>query len=248
MGKRNSNNNFVEIETKQQGQQGQQGQEGQEEQQKLIEYNTRTYQSYVSKGFEPPENFDHQTRHFLSKIQYDPSGKHEPKITKEVTRIVRLRAPDYSTPKKEIKEYVYWFENWYGVDWQGSKVAPVADHVEGVYEEVETENVIKANKVIGKKMSGKHKSYYIPFSKEAVDKIIERSDSSYKENIIYVVKNGDYRNGQYSYDQFVNLSFDDCCRLMNMKGGPRLNPQVLEEALNNKNNKNNSNNSNEKRQ
>ncbi|HEX5186571.1 MAG TPA: hypothetical protein VFV86_06740 [Nitrososphaeraceae archaeon] len=125
------------------------------------------------------------------------------------------------------KEYLVYYEHWYGQDWMGRKIPPVTDHIEGVYTELEFEPVIEKNRKIGEKLSGNHLVHYIPFSKEAVDKIIENSDGSYKENINFTAKGPEFRNGQYFYEQFVNLSFEDCVRLMNLKGGPRLSSNML---------------------
>ena len=79
-------------------------------------------------------------------------------------------------------------------------------------------------KVVGHTRKGVHTEYYIPFSKEKVDEIINSSVGSYRENIIYVLKNGpEMRNDKFNYNQFVNLSFVECCDLMiTKKGGPAM--------------------------
>lgn len=187
----------------------------------ILEYNNKTYRSYVGQGLSAPDNLDYQEKNFLNLV--DPTRK---EIDRTVTKIVRLKAPDYSDKKKKRKEFLLYYENWFGVDWQGKKVAPVTDHIEGLYYEQELEPIIEKNRVVGQQRSGEHPVYYIPFSKETVDKIIEDSNSSDIESIIFVVKDGANRNDSFSYEQFVNYSFDDCCRLMNMKGGPRLNSNL----------------------
>jgi hypothetical protein len=41
------------------------------------------------------------------------------------------------------------YENWYGKDWMGRKVPPVADHVESMYNEQEKEPVVEKMKIVG---------------------------------------------------------------------------------------------------
>jgi hypothetical protein len=106
----------------------------------------------------------------------------------------------------------------------GKSIPPVADHVEGTYKELEFEPIIEKNKKVGERMSGFHEVHYIPFSKSAVDEIIENSHGTYKENIVFIVKDGPFRNDKYSYDQFVNLKWNEAVDLMNIKGGPRAKP------------------------
>ena len=121
-----------------------------------------------------PENLNAQQHTFLSKVSTKQELGH--KIRREVTKIVRLKARDYNSEKLERKEFLYYYENWYGVDWRGAKVPPVTDHIEGYYQELEMEPVInEEGEVVSNKRSGQHTVYYIPFSKEKVDGIIEGS-------------------------------------------------------------------------
>ena len=55
------------------------------------------------------------------------------------TKIVRVKARDYNSEKLERKEFLYYYENWYGVDYRGIRIAPTTDHVEGTYNELEME-------------------------------------------------------------------------------------------------------------
>lgn len=41
---------------------------------------------------------------------------------------------------------------------------------------------------------------------------------------MFIVKDGAFRNDKYSYDQFVNLKWNETVELMNIKGGPREKP------------------------
>lgn len=60
----------------------------------------------------------------------------------------------------------------------------------------------------------------MPFSKENVDKIIERGNISSKESIQYVVKDSNYRCGGYTYTQFTEYNFEECLDAMRTNYGP----------------------------
>jgi len=199
-----TNKNFVPLE------------ESQKNKKPFLEYNNKTEQSYIKNNFETPEYLDYQEKNFLSKVDVENYP-----IERTVTKIVRTRAQDNTSKKKEYKEFLVWYENWYGKDWMGRKVPPVADHVEGVYNEQEKEPVVEKMKIVGYQRSGQNTIYYVPFSKSKVDEIVNSSMGTYRENIVYCVKNGpEMRNDRFSYDQFVNLKFEECVDLMLKPGGP----------------------------
>lgn len=150
-------------------------------------------------------------------------------MTRTVTKIVRLKAPDYSTPRRERKEYLVYYENWYGKNWQGVKIPPVTNHVEGLYYEQDNEPIIERNKKVGIIRSGQHPVYYIPFSKEKVDEIISNSVGTDKETIIFTVISGPF-SYEFPYDKFVNLSFDELNQLLIRPGGHAL--VIANEAAN----------------
>ena len=69
-------------------------------------------------------------------------------------------------------------------------------------------------RIVGYQRSGQNTVYYVPFSKSKVDEIINSSVGSYRDNIVYCVKNGsEMRNDKFSYEQFVSLKFEDCVDL-----------------------------------
>jgi len=134
--------------------------------------------------------------------------------------MVRIKAIDYDTKTLERKEYLYWFENWYGKNWIGNSIAPVTDHVEGMYYEQDVELVLDPNTGDGSKYrrKGQHEAYYIPFTKKQVDKVIEEYNGN-RQLITFTVKfapedspDGQRRyatRGQFGYDQFTNWTFHD---------------------------------------
>lgn len=93
-----------------------------------------------------------------------------------------------------------------------------------MYYEQENEIVLDPNTgdAAHYKRKGQHEAFYIPFNKKEVDRIIEENNGN-RQLITFVVKfaaedspDGQRRyatRGQFSYDQFVNWTFDDLYKL-----------------------------------
>ena len=185
------------------------------------EYNNRTAQSYTKNGLKAPDNLDMQERTFLSKVSVNEKAGHE--IRRTVTKICRVKTIDYSSKKLERKEFLYYYENWNGVNWRGIKISPCTDHIEGMYQEQEMEPKIgeQPDEIIGYKRTGQYTVYYIPFSKEKVDEIVSQSVGSDKETILFNFSIGAL-GYEFPFDTFVNTSFDDLAHMLVQPGGPRL--------------------------
>jgi hypothetical protein len=182
-----------------------------EEMSSTWEWNDKTYKNFVKYGLTPPD-VDFQERQFLRLVKGH--------IDREVTRIVRLKAINYNAPKRMREEYLIAYENWYGRNYLGQKIPPVTDHAKGTCVEPELEPVYERGEEKGYKLSGQKIIHYIPFSKENVDKLIESSTLSNKDTIQYIFKDSTRRCSGYSYDQFVNSSFEECYTMMSHDGGP----------------------------
>jgi hypothetical protein len=191
-------------------------QENQEQENPIIEYNNNTEQSYLKNGLVVADNvLNTQEKNFISQVDVSKQP-----IERTVTKIVRVKDIDYKSEKKERKEFLYYFENWNGIDWAGNRIAPVTDHIEGIYQEQLTNKVIQKNKVVGRERTGQRTVYYIPFSKNKVDDIIENSVGTDKETILFTFINGAL-GYQFPYDVFVNSSYEDLSRMLVAPGGPR---------------------------
>jgi len=202
-----------------------------------ITWNNGTEKSIIDEGFGPEESKDGKyeeplnvyidENRFLSEVD-----TRQGPILREVTRIIRLKAIDWSSETRERKEYLVYYENWYGKNWLGVDIAPVTDHIEGVY--TATTRQLQFDKNTGQGLyykKGKPQiTHYIPFNKKTVDQIIagfysnkDTKDSvkyiHSKDNIHYIVKfaaedspAGQMRYGQrteFSYDQFATWTFSD---------------------------------------
>ena len=175
--------------------------------------------------YEEPPNISLQEKKFLSEVDIRQSP-----ILREVTHVIRQKARDWTSEKGERKEYITYYENWYGKNWLGVKIAPVTGHIEGVYDTATKDLKFDRNTGQGLyyKMGKRQKTFYMPFNKKTVDQIIaghysDPKDSvkyiNNKENIHFIVKfasedspAGQIRYGQrteFSYEQFATWTFSD---------------------------------------
>jgi hypothetical protein len=181
-----------------------------------IEYNDRSYQEYISKGF--PDNIPHNIKaphfriqKFIAAVDLDQGP-----LERTVTCMVRLRSTDWNSKKRTRTEYLYYYETWDAKNWRGHPIEKgrPSEHIEGKYDEVLTRP--KYDEMTGRhienEFAGTREIFYIEFSKEKVDEIIKNSVHPNKSNIRYIVKfgtedsqeflNASSRN-QFSYDMFV---------------------------------------------
>ena len=188
----------------------------------IIEYNNRTWKSWVNLGIEDivdkiPHNVqapETRKREFLSRVDLEQGP-----IERKVTTMVRLKAKDYNTKNHEPKEYLVYYDSWYAKDWMGRKLI-VGENIESVYMEQEKEKIIKYNEksgpeIVGYRRSGEHEVHYVEFSKDAVDKIIGHQD---KGDITFVVKIPPRRD-HFTYDEFVNYSWEQLNDILLTVGG-----------------------------
>lgn len=201
-------------------------------------FSTEAYDSYVKEGFEPPGPFyrpDKFELRFLNKVDITKG-----KIKVEITKLVRVREKDYSseTGKQEYRDFVTWESNWYAKDWLENDIVSTS-HIEGKYKQ-QTKKLVR--KIIPE--TGKTDAYYvkgvprevytIPFSKAAVDKILQSQHPFGPDSInitdtakvIYVGKISNvlgvstFRCADYSYEQFVVPEWKTFVDLATQYGGP----------------------------
>jgi hypothetical protein len=182
------------------------------------QWNDRSYQSYVESGF--AEHIPHHIsapRDRIIKFLAATDIRNGP-INRTVRMICRCKAPDWTSPKHERREWIWYEEVWSANNWLNIPVDPLDGHIEGRYTEVVTRpkfDPIKGTH-IDNVFAGTREVYYIPFTKAAVDEIIKNSTLSEKSNIRYIVKFAQedsvgsdtmamtmsMRN-QFSYDMFL---------------------------------------------
>lgn len=186
-----------------------------------ISYNDYAQKAYRKYKFDIPPEVDRYERRFLE----DVDTRNGP-ITRKVYKVLRCKAKDKDG---KTQEYLYYVERWDGKDYLGNDLDPVAEHVEGKYEEVQV--IYKVDQK-GKPMKsepqqrGKMVRHYILFKKQTLDKILKDVD---KDTVEYVVRIGDKggdtrRDNTFSYDQFANLSYAKLIELSYQPGGPRATP------------------------
>jgi hypothetical protein len=188
----------------------------------VMEYNNKSWQSWMNlqshipdivekipHGVEAPQR---RKKEFIAQVDLEQGP-----IERRVMTIVRFKAKNRED--KEQKEYLRYNEDWQAKDWMGRKLRN-SENVEGVYYEQEEEKIIKYDEtkgpyVSGYKRSGEHIVYTIPYSKDAVDKIIGNQD---KSDIIFTVRTSERRQ-QFTYDEFVNYSWEQLEHILMLDGG-----------------------------
>jgi len=189
----------------------------------IIEYNNLTWKSYIDQGFIPPIELDKWERRFLSRL--DPK-KGASAMHRTVNRIYRTEVLDTSGDKPRRRQILYYMETWTGKDIIGRSIPPHREHWEGLWYEQQSEPKIneETHQIEGYERSGEELRYSIDFSKENVDKIIANSYGSDKYSIaFYVVEKptwiGTGRRDIATYEQFVNMSWNECLAALLTPGG-----------------------------
>ena len=195
-----------------------------------IEWNDRTYQSYIDTGFGhllspgSTSKVAHQVNSPRDRILVflNEADIRKGPVERTVTHMYRLKAIDWNSPnqKRERKEFIYYEERWTAVNWLGVPLKnPIDGHIEGKYMEVVTTPKLdeRTGEHIDNAFAGTRESYYIPFTKKNVDEIIANSAHSTKESIKFIIKFGveDGPDGfsmttrnQFSYEQFANWDWE----------------------------------------
>jgi hypothetical protein len=182
-----------------------------------IDYNDYVEKWYKDNRLEIPERLNLEVRKFLAAV--DPSKP----VRRNVTRMYRVKALDLLSDSEHPKrrEFLTVVEDWFGKRADGTDVPPVRDHKHGVYNEHrinEQGNVVTTSNLI----------YYIPFSKTEVDEWLDRSYLQDKDNILFVVdtKRGSRRK-EFSYEDFVKLSWDELERKIDERPGSANTTELL---------------------
>ena len=68
-----------------------------------------------------------------------------------------------------------------------------------------------------------------PSRKKAVDDIMNKVDNV-SPDLLFVVKGPQFRNGGYSYDQFVTATWDEAIEMMMTNGGPQVHAYNLQKT------------------
>lgn len=150
-------------------------------------WNDKDIKAYTDLELQAPDNVCQFELDFLNKVDVRKAP-----IERTVTRMFRLWAPDYSTPKHERKQYIYYQEEWSGQDWRGIPVFMRNEHYEGVYTKRylrphlnEKTGEIDYNELDNTRAEV---TYEIPWNKKNIDDIITKSARTTKENIVFTIK------------------------------------------------------------
>jgi hypothetical protein len=118
------------------------------------------------------------------------------------------------------KEYLYYTENWNATDWKNAEVNPIVDRMEGIHQEVVTRpKVDERGRKIASEYVRTNDVYDIPYSREAVDKLIAETGTD-RDSIKYHIKNTELgRRGKCFYSQFVGVTWNQATDILMQDGG-----------------------------
>lgn len=179
----------------------------------VIEYNNKTYQSFIENGLDVPRNVGRKERIFVARV----SDKYP--IKRNVVTMIRERILDAQTNK--MREILTYTEDWFGQNWVGLKLPPVRGHIEGVWIKQNLEPVLdeESHEISGYKAGDSEIIYDYDFNKVNVDNILKKSNTADPELVKFIVKGPGGRRGYATYDQFVNSSWEQCNDILFTSGG-----------------------------
>ena len=209
---------------------------------KDFEYNDKEYEAYKKyefNGIDIPAKAVRRGEHMFKQ-----SVMGEPR--RIITKMVRSLQPDYSEKLQPKRDYLWYLERWEGVDFVGNPINPVNDHIEGYYDEPvvskiwdkKTNMPVKMSKVVNNqvtftehdklKVENVRRVYYIPFSKETLDRILQETGNwENRESITYKLKvSPSHSPDTFSYDQFANWDFKTAAAESLKIGGPPAHPYI----------------------
>ena len=128
-------------------------------------------------------------------------------IENTVTVMVRLKAIDLLGDKKR-KEFLIWYENWFGTDKNGNPIPSVSDFPKGIDKLAKIAKHIDAEGKTTYKQIGIPTTVYTQeFSAQKVDEIINSTQTD-AETIQYSLQ-GTMSFGGFTYEEFRNLTFEE---------------------------------------
>ena len=209
-----------------------------EPQQLKFTYSTEAYDSYVKEGLTPPELWHRPDKFELKFLSQVDLTKGKAKV--EVTTMLRLKAQDFSSDKREYKEYLVWESNWYAKNWLENELR-INGHIEGKY----SQQTLKLVNAPPDPKTGQSTAYYekgvprtvhtIPFTKTAVDKLLtgehpfgpDSVNITDPDKVLYYGKFSNilgvqnFRCADFNYEQFIVPEWKTFVGLATQEGGPQ---------------------------
>lgn len=134
-------------------------------------------------------------------------------IERQVTKMIRIRAMSNNKNedgKRVRKEFLIWYENWFGYDIASNPIKELGDVPFGFDFEISKSQIYRSStgKIlpITSKAPALDKIYLEEFSKEKCQEIIDNAVLTDDSKIQWIVE-GSGSFGGYSMDEFLNLEF-----------------------------------------
>jgi len=151
-----------------------------------------------------PSLEDVTLNNFLSSVA-DPENFH-----KEIVHFIRIRAIDrLHNERNKKKEFLIWYQNWYGYDKQGKKIPSVSDFPQGLDKQVMTSVNYNADGTTYNKIEDEYFVHTIPFSVKTVEEAIESCPETDIERCQFSIAGIGRTYSGFSYEEFTKLGYDE---------------------------------------
>lgn len=196
-----------------------------------LDYNDKTYQSYLENGFEEHIPDKLKWVHDFHEDYLNRVDLSKGPIRFRINSFMRLKAIDYSSKNQARKEFMTYSADWLAKDWKGDDIRQrqVLEHIEGIYQEQLKEKVTDRGQITGYERIGERPIYYIPWDRKTMDKLIDESVGTDRETINYVVKFLSNRTA-FTYEQFATMSFQELSDMQTKYREPRSVPTIASTA------------------
>jgi hypothetical protein len=205
-----------------------------------IQFNEKTLESFEKEELEPP----HGT--LTLKAQYDKFKaqfkEDKGPLQQIITRMHRKSKIVFDEEGKAVKkDYLTYEVDYHAKNWLSNDLF-IRGHIHGMHHEPKFRATTKldpetGNHIINNENDGIQEVYDIELTdknrKQVIQDIINKSIGSLIDNIKFYghfessIKGPSFRCDQFSYDQFINSSFDELEALARKQGGPQGNAPRL---------------------
>jgi hypothetical protein len=151
-----------------------------------------------------PSLDDAQLNNFLSNVA-DPNN-----FEKQIVHFIRIRAIDrLHKEHNKKKEFLIYYQNWYGFDAQGHKLPSVADYPQGLDKQVMHSTSLNSDGTSENKIEDEYFVHTIEFSAKKVEDAIESSPETDIEKCQFSVLGIGRSYSGFSYEEFTKLGYDE---------------------------------------
>lgn len=205
----------------------------------VIEFNEMTFESFTKQGLQVPDGVEggvfqkQQNDKFMARFKPEKGP-----LRIVIDSMHRRQVITYDKDGKAVKkEYLTFRASYFGRDWLGNDLPPIRGQEHGRFLKPKFSTTIHQDMTTGDQIA--KKEYlgqtevvcYIELTdknrKQIIQDIINESNGTLTDKIVFYghfpdsARGRAHRNNLFSFDQFINSSFDELERLTWREGGPQ---------------------------